>query len=58
MRNLHEQKIKFQKTCLKSNCIYKSSAKFNKSTTKLWIKSKIKRETSDLSNMYFINQWL
>ena len=53
--NLHEQKIKFQKTSLKSTCICKSSITLNKSTTKFRIRSQIKRETSDLSNMHFIN---
>ena len=54
-RNLHKSKIEFQKTCLKSNCIDKSSVTFNKSTTKFEIKSEIKCETLNLSNMYHIN---
>ena len=54
--NLHEQKIKFQKTCAKSYCIDKSCIAFDKLIAKFEIRFRIKREMSNLSNMYFINQ--
>ena len=48
----HKSQIKFPKTCTKSNCICKSCYAFNKSTTKVRMRSYIDRETSIMSSMH------
>ena len=52
---LHKSKIEFQKIYVKSNYIRKSRIVLNQSIAKFRMKFKIKCETSNLSNMHFIN---